>query len=59
MWDKRIFRGNTYSAIVISKKNDNTYENKPSLQNRTRQIQQETTDNFEANKRASIEIFTD
>jgi len=22
MWDKRVFRGNTYSAIVVSKKND-------------------------------------
>jgi len=23
MWDKRVFRGNTYSAIVVSKKNEN------------------------------------
>jgi hypothetical protein len=26
MWDKRIFRGNTYSAIVISKKNEGPYD---------------------------------
>ena len=26
MWDKRVFRGNTYSAIVISKKNDGSYD---------------------------------
>ena len=26
MWDKRVFRGNTYSAIVISKKNDQPYD---------------------------------
>ena len=59
MWDKRIFRGNTYSAIVISKKNDNTYENQPKIPVRTIRPQQETTDGFESNKRANIEIFTD
>ena len=26
MWDKRVFRGNTYSAIVISKKNDQPFD---------------------------------
>lgn len=59
MWDKRIFRGNTYSAIVISKKNDNTYENQPKIPVRTIRPQQETTNAFEGNKRANIEIFTD
>jgi hypothetical protein len=24
MWDKRVFRGNTYSALVVSKKNDSS-----------------------------------
>ena len=60
MWDKRIFRGNTYSAIVISKKNENGYEGKPKKALLTQKISQETANNFDgSNKRASIEIYTD
>ena len=59
MWDKRIFRGNTYSAIVISKKNDNNYEQQPKIPVRTIRQPQETSSGFESNKRANIEIFTD
>jgi hypothetical protein len=58
MWDKRIFRGNTYSAIVISKKNDSPYDSKvrPAP---ARNQQPEITNSFENNRRANIEIFTD
>jgi hypothetical protein len=59
MWDKRIFRGNTYSAIVISKKNDNVYDNQPNIPVRTIRPQQDAASAFETNKRANIEIFTD
>lgn len=45
MWDKRIFRGNTYSAIVVSKKNDNPYEDRPKIPVKTIK-QQETTNGF-------------
>jgi hypothetical protein len=58
MWDKRIFRGNTYSAIVISKKNDANFDAQPNP-NRTLKPPQETTNAFDTNKRANIEIFTD
>lgn len=58
MWDKRIFRGNTYSAIVISKKNDANFDAQPNP-NRTQKPPQETTNAFDNNKRANIEIFTD
>lgn len=59
MWDKRIFRGNTYSAIVISKKNDTAYEGRPNIPVKTIKPQTETASAFEGNKRANIEIFTD
>jgi hypothetical protein len=39
MWDKRVFRGNTYSAIVVSKKNDNPDDNSASP-NRTQKLPQ-------------------
>ena len=58
MWDKRVFRGNTYSAIVISKKNDTQYEAKPKPVLQTIRPQQETSTPFD-NQRANIEIFTD
>ncbi len=59
MWDKRVFRGNTYSAIVISKKNDAPYDTNTRMPMRTRKQPQETTNTFESNRRANIEIFTD
>ncbi len=40
MWDKRIFRGNTYSAIVISKKNDTNYDNQAKIPRNTQNIAQ-------------------
>jgi hypothetical protein len=58
MWDKRIFRGNTYSAIVISKKNDGPYDSK-ARPAPARKQQPEITNTFENNRRANIEIFTD
>jgi len=45
MWDKRIFRGNTYSAIVISKKNDEPYDSSKAPL-RTQKPAQETSSNF-------------
>jgi hypothetical protein len=59
MWDKRVFRGNTYSAIVVSKKNDSPYDSKTNIPMMTRNQPQETTNTFENNRRANIEIFTD
>ena len=59
MWDKRVFRGNTYSAIVISKKNDQPYDGAGQMPMGTIKKVQETTNNFENNRRANIEIFTD
>lgn len=59
MWDKRVFRGNTYSAIVISKKNDQPFDNTAKITMGGGKKMQETTNNFESNKRANIEIFTD
>ena len=58
MWDKRVFRGNTYSAIVISKKNDTGYDNNPKPQLTTIRPSQDTATPFDS-QRANIEIFTD
>jgi hypothetical protein len=46
MWDKRVFRGNTYSAIVISKKNDAPYDGTSKVPMMARNRQQETTNTF-------------
>jgi len=59
MWDKRIFRGNTYSAIVISKKNDAPYDSNARPPTLAKKQQPEITNTFENNRRANIEIFTD
>ena len=58
MWDKRVFRGNTYSAIVVSKKTDTQYDSKPRPPLQTIRPAQETVSPFEG-QRANIEIFTD
>lgn len=46
MWDKRVFRGNTYSAIVISKKGDTPYDTNSNMLMGNRKKPQEMTNTF-------------
>lgn len=59
MWDKRVFRGNTYSALVTSKNVEMPYANtsKKPLNIIPKQESEEIEEI--GNRRANIEIFTD
>lgn len=57
MWDKRVVRGNTYSALVTTSKNvEMPYSNTMKQRQRSRvQVQPDYDENFEyGNKRANI-----
>lgn len=59
MWDKRVFRGNTYSALVTSKNVEIPHAN--TTKKGMKIIKEHELDEMEdtGNRRANIEIFTD
>ena len=60
MWDKRVVRGNTYSALVTTSKNvDMPYAN--TTAQRGKPMAGNEPEDYEdvGNRRANIEIFTD